>query len=165
MKSITLSIILVVLLGSCQSEKEKLINAEFGMIQAHWVINSFSFSPNTPETMKDVLKTGEIQLRSCKYDDKRFNTDAVVCGGDAVINDLFWGVSYRYLYDKRLFVFQLAVDNRDGSYREGGPHSKITKLINGEWNFAVSGNTLTATQTTSYGTPQQYLVSFTATRK
>ena len=164
MKSITLFLVLVVLLGSCESKQEKLINAEFAMVQAHWVINSFSFSPNTPEAIKNVLKNGEMQLRSCKYDDKRFNTDAVVCGGEAQINNSFFAVSYRYLYDKRLYVFQLAVDNRDGSYREDGPHPKIINLIDGEWNFVVSGNTLTAKQVTNYKTPQ-YLVSFTATRK
>ena len=156
----------IFLLSACESKKEKLIKAEFTKIQAHWVINSFSFSANTPDSVKSVLKNGEMILNKCNYDDKRFNTDAVVCGGDIEISSVLLSLSYRYLFDKRLYVFQLAVNNKDPTFidKKNGPHQKIRNLIEGEWDVSVTDNSLTAKQVLSY-LESKYLVSFTAVKK
>ena len=166
MKQTITFILAVVLFSACESEKEKVIRAEFTKIQAHWIINNFTFSANTPDSVKSVLKNGEMILRKCNYDDKRFNTDAVACGGDIEINKYLLSISYRYLYDKRLYVLAFAVYNGDATIqnRPDGPHQKISNLMNGVWDITATDNTLTAKQTQSLrGLP--YLVSFTAVKK
>ena len=166
MKQAITFILAVVLFSACESEKEKLIRSEFTKIQAHWVINSFTFSANTPDSLKNDLKKGEMILRKCNYDDKKNKTDALACSGEIEINKFSFGIFYRYLYDERLYEFALAVLNGDATYQNkpNNPHQRIARLMNGEWDITATDNTLTAKQTKNQrGLP--YLVSFTAVKK
>lgn len=159
------TVLIVAMMCACQSKETKFINAEFSRIQATWKIENFVVS--APDSLKDVLKTGEVVFySSCKYDKKRFEKSES-CGGEFQINSFVFGVNYKYLYDTKLYPISLSIFSGDPNVvngRENPNQLKIIRLMDGQWDMNVSGNTLTAKQVKNDISPN-IQVSFTATRK
>lgn len=160
-----ISVIVITTLFSCQSKETKFINVEFSKIQATWKIENFSVE--APDSLKNILKKGEIVFySSCKYDKKKFQ-NAESCGGEFQIDKFLFSVSYQYLYDKKLFPISLGLYNGDPNIingRENPNQIKIIRLMEGQWEMTVVDDKLIAKQVKN-NSASNIQVSFTAKRK
>ena len=156
---------IIIIMAACQNKEEKFINTEFSKIQASWKIDNFTVI--APDSLKDILKTGEVVFYSpCKYDKKKFE-NSTSCGGEFQINSFVFGVGYKYIYETNVFPIKLSIYNGDPNVingRENPNQLKIGRLMDGQWTMTVSDNKLMAKQTKN-DAASNIQVSFIATRK
>ena len=161
MKSITLSIILVVLLGSCQSKEEKLIQTQLDKIVGRWKIDSFEPTSTAPNEFKGLVKSGEFLFGRCSAKNVKFSNS--FCKAGVELNGKIYNLTYRF---DSYFILNLSPTNTDGTgnvifSKEDFP---LMALMDGQWELTVSNNILIGKQVANPRNPN-LLPSFTATRQ
>jgi hypothetical protein len=150
----------------CNSESDKLVQAEFDKIQGTWQIASFNTNISTNDSLKNILKKGEVLFNNCKYNRKSFDKNEV-CSGDFQVNEIIYNLSYLYSSTSKLFSLKLFPSGPSGQSMivlPGTEQYNVRQLMNGEWEFILVNNTLSAKQIKNTALPN-IQVSFTATRK
>ena len=167
MKYVLFGLLFISIAFSCQSEQEKMINAEFSKIQGHWSIESYSYSSVIANDIgisaAKRLRTGELMFNNCKYSDKAFAVPGRSCGGNFDINGYIYGLSYNYNSGKYMLSLSVpyGADNKPVNNSFDKP---IIDLVYGEWTIETFDNKLKATQIKGYN-DYNTLLSFTAIRK
>ena len=166
-KMIVVSVVITIIsLVGCKSDQNKFVQTEFDKMQGIWTINAFSTSINLTDSLKNTLKNGKMLFNKCVYDKKSFDKNAG-CNGDFQINELFYDLSYSYNSTSKIYPLRLGpVDplRKPVIITPGTEQYKVLQLMNGDWEFVATDNTLTAKQVKNTFSPN-IQVSFTATRK
>jgi len=153
----------LVLILSCQSEREKTFQSEFDKIQGTWTIDNFTLPPNAPDSLQNFFKSGILLFEKCKYYSK-----ISVCGGEAAVNEAIIALDYIYLYDVQ--QFRLSVIHKEATPKTF-PIAKAIQLFDGNWEVMIDDNKMVAKRKDvikSYLPPGSFYkgeVMFTATRK
>ena len=152
---------ILIILFSCQSEQEKLIQTKVEEIKGQWKISSFVSGSSTPDGWKNLVKTGEFSFNSCQA--KNLKKDDVYCQSNIELNGNIYTLAYRFdLY----FTFSLTPINTNGSGTVVFSQEDylLTSLMAGKWELTVKDNTMFGNHIENRRNPTT-LSTFTATRK
>lgn len=138
-----LTFLLVIFLFSCDRESisEKEVNSKYQSIQRKWEIVAIQTVGPGADSVQIELNSATIDWNTkCKYSDEDGNYN--YCSGKGDFNGL--DVTYSYGYDatdeKYILRFSSLQTNESSLER------KLSAIINGRWDFDVSGNTFIAKQ-------------------
>lgn len=160
--------LLISLIGlfSCQNTEDEMIEAELDKVRTSWNIQSFEISGNVPDSLKNVLKSGEFLFKECKYSRKTKKTNTRRCTGDFFFNGEFFGGDYEYNSDTKNYIIAIYIKNQfpDPPKKPTPSQLKIIALMSGEWSLSVVDKKMTAVQIKNSTLPD-VKVGFVATEK
>ncbi|MFN3381578.1 MAG: hypothetical protein ACK41O_19105 [Runella zeae] len=159
-------LISVIGLFSCQNTEDEMIEAELDKVRTSWNIQSFEISGNVPDSLKNVLKSGEFLFKECKYSRKTKKTNTRRCTGDFFFNGEFFGGDYEYNSDTKNYIIAIYIKNQfpDPPKKPTPNQLKIMALMSGEWSLSVVDKKMTAVQIKNSTLPD-VKVGFVATEK
>lgn len=138
---------------SCDRESivEKEVNAEYKSLQRKWQFVTMETAGAGADSVSVELTSASVDWSAkCKYTDEGGNYN--LCGGKGDFNGL--EVTYAYGYDategKYILRLNYPGQNTKEQYILG---RKLDGMINGRWEFEVTGETFTATQTNNERLP------------
>jgi hypothetical protein len=151
---------------ACESENEKIVQAELANVQASWMIQSFDINGVVPDSLKNVLKTGEFLLEKCNYSKKARKSSVRNCTGDFFFNEEFYDGDYEYDINNKVFRISIYILTRfpETSSKTTPQQEKVKALISGDWILTTNGGNMTATQIKNNLFPDAK-ISFTAIKK
>jgi hypothetical protein len=162
-----LSYFVFIVLLACQSEQDKFVQAEFDKIAGHWVVSALSSNAQMSIEVKNALSKSEFLFRHCMYSKKSFDNNTA-CGGDYQAGDDIYFLSHKYNYDTKTYPLDVYPVNSNAANAKPVPPSslelKIMELVNGDWDFVITDNQMTAKQVTNKSGLSVQLI-FTATKK
>lgn len=158
--AITLSII------ACQNKEEAIIQEELNKVQTSWIIQSFNINGATPDSLRNVLKTGEFLLKKCKFSKKEKKGNVRSCTGDFFFNGEFYSGDYEYNTETKIYKISVYILTQfpETTSKITPQQAKIISLLNGDWNLDFKNGILTATQIKNNVLPAAKF-SFTAIMK
>ncbi|AEI47128.1 hypothetical protein [Runella slithyformis] len=165
------SIIVLLLMFSCQNEQNKFVQAEFDKAQGSWTIEKVTLPATAPESLKVYVRSAAFLLSQCKYNAKDFAQNSGTCGGDFEVNGQILRLNYNYLYDKKLFQWSLAIIEQTRTPATINAYLSASQIFDGNWEIVITDNKMTAKRVgvDKPYQPQETVykgeIIFTATRK
>ena len=152
---------LLLLIFSCESKQENIIQTQVNKIVGQWKLNSFETANATSNQWKGLVKSGEFKFVNCRA--KSVIKDNSYCKGGVDLNGEVYDLTYRF---DDYFVFNFSLISKDGSGKIvfSNDDALLMALMNGQWELTVSNNTLISKQIANPRNPD-LLSSFTATRQ
>ena len=151
---------------SCKNQEDAMIEAELDKVRTSWNIQSFEVTGNFPDSLKNVLKSGEFLLEKCGYSRKVKKTSTRACTGDFFFNGDFFGGRYEYSADTKRYAISISIQTQfpDPPKKPTSSQLKIMALMSGEWSLSVVDKKMTAVQIKNSALPE-VKVGFVATEK
>ena len=154
-------ICILLLIFSCQSKEEKLIQTQLDKIVGRWKIDSFEPTSTAPNEFKGLVKSGEFEFDRCRA--KNIRPSNSLCSAGIQLNDEIYDLAIRF---DDYFTFSFGPISKDGTGNVVFSKDVVLlmQLMNGKWELTVSNNTLIGKQVANPRNPN-LLSSFTATRQ
>lgn len=132
-----LELLVYLVVVSCTSKQEKLVQSEFDKISGLWQIESFLTIGISPTNLDGYIKSGKLLFKPCKYDKKQFKDETSTCSVEMELNNVLLLSRFRYDYSNRLFYINSLGFSISPSPAQEVVAQKTSQLIAGSWELTV----------------------------